>query len=56
MQGVGEPELLVPATASDHDYAMKPSDQRKVARADLVVWIGKALEALQPAASAAEAA
>jgi zinc transport system substrate-binding protein len=44
MEGVGQPDLLVPATASDHDYAMRPSDARKVERADLVVWIGTTLE------------
>jgi zinc transport system substrate-binding protein len=45
MEGAAVPELLVPATASDHDYALKPSDLRKVAAADLVVWVGEPLEA-----------
>src|SRR5688572_30753517 len=44
MQGVGEPLLLVPANVSDHDYALKPSDLRKIEGADLVVWIGEPLE------------
>jgi zinc transport system substrate-binding protein len=44
MQGVGEPVLLVPANVSDHDYALKPSDLRKIEGADLVVWIGEPLE------------
>ncbi len=44
MEGVGEPELLIPAEVSVHDYALKPSDLRKVANADLVVWIGEPLE------------
>ena len=44
MKGVGEPVLLVPATGSDHDYALKPSDLRKLAAADLVVWVGEPLE------------
>lgn len=44
MQGVGAPELLVPANVSEHDYALKPSDARKIAQADLVVWIGEGLE------------
>jgi zinc transport system substrate-binding protein len=44
MVGVGEPDLLVPAAASDHDYALRPSDVRKIAAADLVVWIGEPLE------------
>jgi zinc transport system substrate-binding protein len=44
MEGVGEPELLIPAALSVHEYALKPSDVRKVAQADLVVWIGESLE------------
>jgi zinc transport system substrate-binding protein len=44
MQGVVEPRLLVPANASDHDYALKPSDLRMIAGADLVVWVGEPLE------------
>jgi zinc transport system substrate-binding protein len=44
MEGVGEPALLVPAAASDHDYSLKPSDLRSIAGADLVVWIGPPLE------------
>jgi zinc transport system substrate-binding protein len=44
MQRVGEPALLVPGAASDHDYALKPSDLRKIAGADLVVWVGAPLE------------
>lgn len=45
MEGVGQPELLVPAALSDHDYAMKPSDLRAITEADLVVWVGAPLEA-----------
>lgn len=45
MEGVGEPELLIPAEVSEHDYALKPSDLRKIAGADLVVWVGESLEA-----------
>jgi zinc transport system substrate-binding protein len=44
MAGVGQPDLLVPANVSDHDYAMRPSDVRKIAGADLVIWVGSALE------------
>ncbi len=44
MHGVAEPVLLVPANVSDHDYALKPSDLRKIEGADLVVWIGEPLE------------
>lgn len=45
MDGVAQPDLLVPAGVSDHDYAMKPSDLRAIAGADLVIWIGEPLEA-----------
>ena len=44
MQGVGEPTLLIPANVSEHDYALKPSDLRAIAGADLVVWVGESLE------------
>lgn len=40
MAGVGTPELLVPPGASPHDYALKPSDARALAGADLVFWVG----------------
>jgi len=44
MQGVGEPRLLLPGTASPHAYAMRPSDARALHKADLVFWIGPGLE------------
>jgi len=44
MEGVAEPELLIPAEVSEHDYALKPSDVRRIAGADLVVWVGESLE------------
>jgi zinc transport system substrate-binding protein len=44
MEGVGKPELLIPAEVSVHEYALKPSDLRKIANADLVVWVGGSLE------------
>lgn len=43
MQDVGEPTVLVRQGASPHDYAMRPSDARALAKADLVVWIGPQL-------------
>ncbi|MGH6922194.1 MAG: zinc ABC transporter substrate-binding protein [Propylenella sp.] len=45
MEGAGEPKLLIPAEVTEHDYALKPSDIRKIAGADLVVWLGESLEA-----------
>lgn len=44
MQGVGEPQLLVPPGASPHVYALKPSEARLLGRADLILWIGPSLE------------
>ncbi len=44
MEGVGEPALLLPAGASPHSYSLRPSDARKLARADLIIRVGPALE------------
>lgn len=43
--GVTKPEVLLSSTASPHDYALKPSDVRKINQADLLVWFGEGLEA-----------
>jgi zinc transport system substrate-binding protein len=44
MEGVGNPELLVPPGASPHSFALRPSDMRGLHAADLVIWIGASLE------------
>lgn len=44
MQGAGAPRLLTPQGASPHHYAMRPSDAAALAEADVVFWIGPALE------------
>jgi len=44
VDGIAEPGLLVPPDASPHHYALKPSDMRALAAADLVVWVGPELE------------
>lgn len=44
MRGVAEPTVLLPAGASPHAYALRPSDARALASADLVLWIGEAME------------
>lgn len=44
MAGVGDPDLLLPAGATPHSYSLRPSDARKLARADLVIRVGPALE------------
>jgi zinc transport system substrate-binding protein len=43
MQGLGEPSLVVPAGASPHDHAMRPSEAMALSRADAVFWLGEAL-------------
>jgi len=40
MAGVGEPYLLIPAGASPHSYALKPSDARALEQAQLAIWVG----------------
>ncbi|MEZ8142217.1 zinc ABC transporter substrate-binding protein [Enterovibrio norvegicus FF-162] len=37
-------DVLLPDNASPHDYALKPSDIRKLRSADLVVWVGPEVE------------
>ena len=44
MEGAGKPRLLVRGAASPHAYAMRPSDARALAGADLIFWIGPELE------------
>ncbi len=42
--GVGTPDVLLPPGVSPHHYALRPSDIRKVADADLVYWVGPDME------------
>ncbi len=50
MAGVGAPQLLLPPGVSPHAHALRPSEARALAGADLVVWIGPALTPwLEPA-------
>jgi zinc transport system substrate-binding protein len=44
MDGVGQPHLLFRAGASPHVTSLKPSQMRRLANADLVVWVGEDLE------------
>ncbi|TBN50303.1 zinc ABC transporter substrate-binding protein [Pseudomonas sp. BGI-2] len=46
--GVAIPEVLLPPGASPHNYALRPSDVRKVQSVDLVYWIGPDLEGFLP--------
>ena len=36
MKGVGEPSLIIPANVSPHRFALKPSQRKAIAEADLV--------------------
>lgn len=40
MQGVAEPDLLLPPGASPHSYSMRPSEAAALESADIVFWIG----------------
>ena len=44
MGDTGEPRLMVPGAASPHTFQMRPSDARALSAADLVVWVGEAIE------------
>jgi len=46
--GLGSPDVLLPPWASPHAYALRPSEVRKVAEADLFYWIGPNLENFLP--------
>ena len=48
MQGVGDPELLIPATTSPHHFNLRPSQRRSLEHADLVIWVGAPLEGFMP--------
>lgn len=43
--GVTPVEILLPDGASEHDYALRPSDIKRLQGADLVVWVGPEMEA-----------
>ncbi|MCK1789912.1 zinc ABC transporter substrate-binding protein ZnuA [Pseudomonas violetae] len=46
--GVSIPEVLLPPGTSPHNYALRPSDVRKVQAVDLVYWIGPDMESFLP--------
>lgn len=43
MEGLGTPDRLLPAGASPHGMALRPSQARSLSEADLIFWIGPAL-------------
>jgi len=44
LEGVAEPELLLPTGASPHQQSLRPSQMRVLQQADLVIWVGPELE------------
>lgn len=43
-QGVTNTDVLLANNTSPHDYALKPSDVRKLKSVDLLIWVGPGLE------------
>ena len=43
MNGIGKPDLIIPAGASPHEYQLKPSNAQSLEDADIVFWIGEDL-------------
>ncbi len=43
-QGVTDTDVLLANTASPHDYALRPSDVRRLKSVDLFIWVGPVLE------------
>lgn len=50
--GVTPVEVLLPDGASEHDYALRPSDVKHLQNADLVVWVGPEMEAFMTKSAA----
>ncbi|MGH1357940.1 MAG: zinc ABC transporter substrate-binding protein [Burkholderiaceae bacterium] len=44
MKSVAAPVLLLPGSSSPHGWALRPSQARAIHQADLIVWVGPALE------------
>lgn len=43
-EGVAQTQVLLPSGVTPHDYALKPSDLKKVYRADVLLWLGGGIE------------
>lgn len=44
LEDISQPELLLDGLNSPHTYQLKPSDVRRLNRADMIVWTGPSLE------------
>ncbi len=47
-EGVGKPDVLLPPGASPHNFALRPSDVRRVQSVELLYWIGPDMESFLP--------
>ena len=43
MEGVGTPNLIIPAGASPHEYNLRPSEAASLQNADVVFWVSASL-------------
>ncbi|MDG1424723.1 MAG: zinc ABC transporter substrate-binding protein, partial [Paracoccaceae bacterium] len=43
MEGVGTPDLIIPAGASPHEYNLRPSEAASLQNADVVFWVSASL-------------
>lgn len=48
--GIGDADVLLPASASAHHYTLRPSDVRRLQEATLFYWVGPDLENFLPRA------
>lgn len=46
--GVTDADVLLPPGSSPHSHSLKPSDARKLREADVVFWVGPAMETFLP--------
>lgn len=44
MDGVGKPGLLLRGIQSPHEYTLRPSDRRRIARANIIVRVGPGID------------
>ena len=51
--GVTPVSVVLPDGASEHEYALRPSDIKRIKNAELVIWVGPEMEAYMTSAVAA---
>ncbi|MCW8854950.1 MAG: zinc ABC transporter substrate-binding protein [Gammaproteobacteria bacterium] len=47
-RGITQPRLLIDGIQSPHDFQLKPSDRRKIAHADIIVYVSDSIESYIP--------